>query len=116
MKAKEKNKKGNILCFISLGLQIIPYILTGILGGITDSFNNLTSNDTSMTVLTEIMSAFVGGSYIASWVFMIIARVKYKNTFSKVLMWVYIGIMALSIVAVVVVIAMCWFMCKDCNF
>jgi hypothetical protein len=47
---------------------------------------------------------------------MIIARVKYKESkFAKVLMWVYIGILAAGILAVVLIIAMCAYMLKDCQ-
>ena len=47
---------------------------------------------------------------------MIIARVKYKESkFAKVLMWVYIGILAASVIAIILVIAMCAYMLKDCQ-
>ena len=114
-KKKENIKKGNILCFISLGLMLLSYITSGILGGIVDSMGSITDSYESTSVLSTVLSTLLGGSYIGSWVCMIIARVKYKNTFSKVLMWIYIGILALSVIAVVILIAMCAYMCKDCQ-
>ena len=114
--AAANRKKGNILCFISLGLQLIPYVTSGIIGALTDSFNDLMNNSDISSITSGLVSMLMGGSYIASWVFMIIARVKYKNTFSKVLMWIYIGMLAASVIAVIVLIAMCYYMCKDCNF
>jgi len=47
---------------------------------------------------------------------MIMARVKYKESkFAKVLMWVYIGLLAVAILAVILVIAMCAYILKDCQ-
>lgn len=112
---KENNKKGNILCFISLGLMLLPYITTGILGGIIESVGSIADNYESTSIVSTILSTIVGGSYIGSWVCMIIARVKYKNTFSKVLMWIYIGLLIASVIAVVILIAMCAYMCRDCQ-
>ena len=112
---KENNKKGNILCFISIGLQLVPYISSGILGALTESVSTISDNYGSTSIISSILSLLLGGSYIASWVFMIIARVKYKNKFSKILMWVYIGMLALSVIALIILIAMCAYMCKDCN-
>ena len=103
----ERRKKANILCFISLGLQVVPYILSGILAATSNILNNH-DVDSLTTVLSEVLSSLTGGSYIASWVFMIIARVKYKeSTFAKVLMWVYIGMLALGIIACVLFIIWC---------
>ena len=112
---KENNKKGNILCFISLGLMILPYITSGILGGFIESVGSITDNYESTSLISTVLSTLLGGSYIGSWVCMIIARVKYKNTFSKVLMWIYIGILAASIIAIIIIVAMCAYMCKDCQ-
>ena len=110
-----RRKKGNLLCFISIGLQVLPYITSGILSGIMESINNLTGSNSSLSILSSILSIATGGSYIGSWVLMIIARVKYKeNKFAKVLMWVYIGLTIAYVVAIVVLIVMCWYLVKDC--
>lgn len=112
---KENNKKGNILCFISLGLMLLPYISTGILGGIVESVGSIADSYESTSIVSTILSTIVGGSYIGSWVCMIIARVKYKNTFSKVLMWIYIGLLIASVIAFVILIAMCAYISRECQ-
>ena len=112
---KKNNKKGNILCFISLGLMIIPSLISGVFGGVTDAFKDISDNYDAASVFVTAFSSILGGSYIASWVLMLIARIKYKTTFSKVLMWVYIGILAAGILATILIIAMCAYILKDCH-
>ena len=112
---KANNKKGNILCFISIALQIVPYLTSGIIGALTEGLNSISDNYETISAITSILSTALGGSYFASWVLMIIARVKYKTTFSKVLMWVYIGMAALSVIAIILLFAMCAYMLKDCQ-
>ena len=44
---------------------------------------------------------------------MIVARVKYpKSTFAKILMWVYIVLFILAIVAAVLIVAACFYTCS----
>ena len=110
----ERRKKATILCIISLVCQFAPEVIGGVLSGIIESVDELSSS--SLEPLTYISSMIVGGTYIASWVLMIIARVKYKESkFAKVLMWVYIGILAASVIAIVLIVAMCAYMLKDCQ-
>ena len=110
-----RRKKGNLLCFISIGLQILPYITSGILSGIMESLNELAGSNSGLSAISYILSLATGGSYIASWVMMIIARVKYReNKFAKVLMWVYIGLTVAYIAAAILLIVMCWYLVKDC--
>jgi hypothetical protein len=111
----ERRKKANILCIISLVCQFAPEVLAGIFSGIVESIDDLSSNS-SLEPLTYLSSTIVFATYVASWVLMIIARVKYKESkFAKVLMWVYIGILAASVIALILVIAMCAYMLKDCQ-
>ena len=111
----ERRKKATILCIISLVCQFAPELITGVFSGILESVDELASNS-SLEPLTYVFSLLTGGTYIASWVLMIIARVKYKESkFAKVLMWVYIGILAASVIAIILVIAMCAYMLKDCQ-
>ena len=114
--AANNRKKGNLLCFISLALYIAPYVLSSFLSGITSSISNLAGDNYGMAeVLTYLLTGATGGSYIASWVLVIIARIKYKCTFSKVLLWIYIGMMIATIVLIIVIIAACSYMLKDCQ-
>lgn len=111
----ERRKKATILCIISLVCQFAPELITGVFSGILESVDELASNS-ALEPLTYVFSLLTGGTYIASWVLMIIARVKYKESkFAKVLMWVYIGILAASVIAIVLIVAMCAYMLKDCQ-
>lgn len=112
----DRKKKANLLCFISLGLQVVPELISGVMTGIIRGMQQTTDIASTSEVLSGIISILFGGSYIASWVLMIIARVKYKESkFAKILMWVYIGIFAASVLAVILIIAMCAYMLKDCQ-
>lgn len=112
----DRKKKANILCFISLGLHFIPEMISGVFSGIIENISDLSSNGSLSEVLTTVYAILFGGTYIASWVLMIMARVKYKESkFAKVLMWVYIGLLAVAILAVILVIAMCAYILKDCQ-
>lgn len=111
-----RKKKANILCFISLGLHFVPEIISGIFTAIMESISKSAGSSDITSTISMIMASLVSGTYIASWVFMIIARVKYKESkFAKVLMWVYIGILALYVIAAIVVIATCAYILKDCH-
>ena len=109
----ERRKKATVLCVISLVCQFAPELITGVFSGIAESLDDLSSSLEPLTYATSMVAL---GTYVASWVLMIIARVKYKESkFAKVLMWVYIGILAASVIAIVLVIAMCAYMLKDCQ-
>ena len=112
----ERNKKATILCIISLGLHFLPEMITGAFSSIVEEISKTADIASSADIFTGITSILLGGTYIASWVLMIMARVKYKeNKFAKVLMWVYIGILAVGILAVILIIAMCAYILKDCH-
>lgn len=114
--AAKIRKKGNLLCFISLALYIVPYVLSSFLSGVTNSISNLASDNHGMAeMLTYVLTGATGGTYIASWVLVIIARIKYKCTFSKVLLWIYIGMLIATIVMLIVAIAACALLAKSCS-
>ena len=103
---QEDNNKANILCFISLALKYIPSILTGIFYGITDNLKN-TNN--------PIISLLGVGPLIA-FVLMIVVRVKYpKNKFGKVLMWIYIVELIISLILIIVIVIACAKILNDCG-
>lgn len=109
----KRRKQANILCIISLVLQVAPEVLTSVFSGMVESLGDI-SNVTEP--ITYGYSILAGGTYIASWVLMIIARVKYKESkFAKILMWVYIGLLAAGVITLVIIIAMCAYMLKDCQ-
>lgn len=113
----EDNQKANIMCVISLVCHfIVPFLGSFLLGGMTSSFSE--TNDVSAgSTITSLFSLIVSCSYLASWVLMIIVRVKYKNnTFGKVIMWIYIILLALGIIAVIILIVTCVNILRECNF
>ena len=99
------------LCIISLICYIIPHLIGGIGGSFLSTIIN-TAHLSDMEDLSSAASGFmialeglIGGSYIAAWVLMIIARVKNKrDTFAKVLMIVYIVMAVVAVIAVIVLI------------
>lgn len=111
-----RRKSATILCIISLGLQFIPETISGLLTSVLDKVAETSSVSNFSEIGSILISVLFGGSYIASWVLMIMARVKYKESkFAKVLMWVYIGILAAGILAFILVIATCAYILKDCH-
>ena len=120
-KPQENKKLELLLCFLSLGLYIGGPMVSGIFVYLAGGISTITSGSTSDVansigeVFTSILSMVGSASYIGAWVLMIIARVKFKKSvFAKVLMWVYIGLLVLSVVAVVVVVVSCINALRDC--
>ncbi|MBR1650026.1 MAG: hypothetical protein IJ691_02585 [Lachnospiraceae bacterium] len=102
-----------LLCFLSLGLYVFGPTASGIPMYIVESIN--LQSDVSSPIFS-VLSSFGGVTYIAAWVLMIIARVKYKKSvFAKVLMWVYIGLLVAAIIAVIILVATCINALNNCN-
>ena len=102
-----------LLCFLSLGLYVFGPTASGIPMYIVESMN--LQSDVSSPIFS-VLSSFGGVTYIAAWVLMIIARVKYKKSvFAKVLMWVYIGLLVAAIIAVIILVATCINALNNCN-
>ena len=115
---RARRKAATILCIISLALHVLPSIISGVLTGISESLSSLDSLDVNSvgSIMGSLYSFAFGGSYIASWVLLIIARVKYKESkFAKILMWVYIGLLAAGIIGIIILFLMCAYMLKDCQ-
>ena len=117
--AQEEKHKASILCIISLLCHfVVPFVLLFIMGIISNIFGSGDINSTEEPLesfSTSVLSLLYGASYIASWVLMIIARVKYKNSvFAKVLMWLYIGLLILAVVGVIILIATCINYMRQC--
>lgn len=111
-----RKKKANTLCIISLILQVSPYVILGVLSGILESLDRSFDVTTSVPAIVQILGYISGGSYIASWVFMIIARAKYsESVFAKVLMWVYLGLLSIGIIGTIVLIYMCAILLNGCH-
>ena len=106
------NHTATILCIISLLCHfVVPTIFTMLLGAFGDG--DIGGSDD--TIASSFISMLVCVSYLASWVLMIIVRVKYRNsTFGKVLMIVYIVILALGIIGFIILVAACVDMVRHC--
>ena len=99
----EDDKKANLLCTISLILGFGSGMIYAILSSIFKELEPFFSSIYSLCPL-------------ASLVFMIIARVKYPNNkFAKVLMWIYIILTILGIIAFIVFAVACFIMCNSIN-
>ena len=113
---KEDEQKANFLCGISL---ICHFGLPLILSGITGALGRIASVDNDVGVAGLFMgflSTLSGLSVLASWILMIYVRVKYrKSVFGKVLMWLYIGLILLLILAVIIFVAACINLVRDCQ-
>ena len=106
------NHTATILCIISLLCHfVVPTVFTMLLGAFGDG--DIGGSDD--TIASSFISMLVCVSYLASWVLMIIVRVKYRNsTFGKVLMIVYIVILALGIIGFIILVAACVDMVRHC--
>ena len=103
----EDKKAAEKLCIISL---ICMYAGPAVFGAMFYGLEYLGESLGSEVV--QYLSLIPGILYCASWVaaivLMIMARVKYpKNTFAKVLMWIYIGQAILSVIAVILFVILC---------
>ena len=103
----DENIKGNKLCIISL---ILKYGVLAIGGGIIELLshfiNNISVNTSDFIVAT--LFVIVGICSLTAFVLMVIVRIKYpKNTFGKVLMWIYIIEIILAIIAIVMLFLAC---------
>lgn len=120
---QQNNKKANIMSAISVVLAL--------LGAIGIPIINLTANPifssdwsssqyaTGMVATTSMILPYLGGlCCLVSLILMIVVRVKYpKNTFGKVLMWLYIVVYALYVIMVlVVVIFLVWFLSQCAGY
>ena len=96
LETEEERKSAHTLCILSLVL----YFGASIIGAI-------------LSLVAEPLAALSPLSNLAGIVLMIVARVKYpNNTFAKVLMWVYISLIAISIILIVVIVVACTVACS----
>lgn len=106
----EKDRKNaNTLCIISLICYFVPGLINFIYTFVTlSSVADYESYEYTGGGGSYLLSGLNFLAFIAAWVLMIVARVNYPNSkFAKVLMWVYIGLFILGIIATVVIIVTC---------
>lgn len=93
---EEENAAANKLCIFSL----LSYFAAPIVFLLLDIILSLV-----LQTSTFVFTAFSSVARVAGIVLMIIARVKYpKNTFAKVLMWLYIGLAILAVLLIIILI------------
>ena len=103
--AKDDNSKATTLCVISLVCHYAPVLGLGSVASVLQESGNAAISATG-DMLQGFVSLIMFGAWVASWVLMIVVRTKYKNsTFGKVLMWLYIIGLILSVLAVIAIIA-----------
>ena len=96
----ENRNNGKILCIISLVCMFaMPVVIFAVAG-------LFMSGDISGATAAaySAMVPFQGAAYVAAWVLAIVARVKYKNTFSLVLLIIYGSLAALAVFGVVALV------------
>ena len=109
----KRRRTATILCSISLVLQFGPMFLLGIGSELTQYFED--GNHEAISAITGVLGIITGLAYIASWVLMIITRVKFKESlYGKIIMWVYIGIIAALAITAIFLIAMCQMLFSSC--
>lgn len=110
-KPKDNNHLANVLCTISLCLLIVVPILVFIILLIMSIINS--NGDVSPIIPAFLLFIVYGGipciiSVLGAYVLMIVARVKCpKSKFAKVLMWIYIGMIALCFISFLISIIAC---------
>lgn len=112
----EANAKSpaQVFCILSLIFMILS--VSGVTGlpFLGTVFTTNTSYDEVPTIYS-ILSGIWGLFTPASIIMMIIARVKdKKSVFAKVLMWIWIGLISLGIIAIVLVILFTVWLCSQC--
>jgi hypothetical protein len=99
-----EDELANKLCIASLICYFGPTVLSVFFAPLMGAFEDVLDSSSSPVgnVFTLPIGAILGLAPIAGIVLMIIARVKApKNTFAKVLMWIYIGLFILEILVAV---------------
>ena len=103
----ESKKRADMLCIISLGMMFLSALMPFLLGFV--------DTDSGSKVLTNIIVDALGFLSLVSIAIMIFVRIKYpKNTFGKLLMWIYIVLVALSVLVLIAIIATCYYIISTC--
>jgi hypothetical protein len=107
---EEEKRKGNFFSGLSLACTLGGKVLSSIAAAIMNGFNYSSEIlDNPLTrVIGTLLAGILGLSELAGFILMIYVRVKYpKNTFGKVLMWLYIIWLIMMVIAAILVIATC---------
>lgn len=100
-----EDELANKLCIISLICYFGPGVLGAVMTPLLAAFEDTLENSPTGNILALPIGAILSLAPIAAIILMIVARVKApKNTFAKVLMWIYIGLFIFKIFLVILVI------------
>lgn len=115
----ENNKKANKLCILSLLCVFLPILLSVSLSPILNVLFETSDAETSNTLwdITWNILGIVGLLLLIAGIgLMIYVRVKYpKNTFGKVIMWLYIVLAIFSIIALIITMVICYSAMATCG-
>ena len=104
----EDKKKANMLCTISLILKYGMGLIVGVTSGVFSTIASSSTSHTAISSINAVLASLSGIAGLGAFVLMIVVRVKYpKNTFGKVIMWIYIIELILSILAAIILIVAC---------
>ena len=94
------SNNGTKLCVISLVCMFLVPIVIFLIAGrfMSGDISGATAAAYGVMIPLDI------ASYIVAWVLAIISRVKYKNTFSLVLIIIYGSLLAISVIGTVVLL------------
>lgn len=114
----KNNHLANVLCTISVclyfGMPFVSFLFYCVTGGIMSYGDDYTSAMASF--FSSIVGILSSMSTLAAYVLMIVARVKCpKNTFGKVLMWVYIALFVMGLLTLVVLMVTCVGILAECG-
>jgi len=110
--SEQDKRTCNIVCVTSLVLLLVP-IVFGIGGSVISSL--LSTGNNVLSNLSGSLSMVLGASPITGLILMIIARVKFpQSRFAKVVMWIYIVIAILVVIATTIFIIIMAIFCGEC--
>jgi hypothetical protein len=104
----EEKAAGNKMACIGFILLGASFLLNGI--GVIgfSSLSDASSGSDAASVFRSIFGSLGSASGVASFVFMILTRVKYKkNTLGKILMWIHISFLILAAIGIILLIIAC---------
>ena len=111
----EQDKEANKLCIISLVCRYAAPTIIGVLGGVLSGLAEASDSEILETAVALPMGLVLLGARLASWILVIMARVKYKeSTFPKVLLIIYIVGVVLTFLAFILIIALFAQLLSDC--
>lgn len=115
---EQSQKRGTLLCLISLACELLPVILTYIVYLIFEIFPDIETaiGEKTLDALTNIWEILFVISVLAGVALLIYVRVKYpRHTLGRILMWIYIAFAVLCLVAIVVSMILCYLTCMACE-